>query len=189
MDLNGSIFDAINDLAGRIDIADDAMEFVAQYLTYVVFGLVVVSWFVRTGGDQSRRLAVYSSALSAALALGVAFVIQHFYTHPRPFVQRNDVVLLIQHAADSSFPSEHATGSFALATGVLVHRLRYGLALVALATLIAFSRVYVGVHYPYDVLGGAAIGITSAVAIRAARPPLGWLDRAVVIRIVPAALR
>lgn len=189
MDLNGSIFDAINDLAGHIDLADDAMQFAAQYLTYVVFALVVVSWFVRTGSDQSRRLAVYSSAITAALSLGAVFVVQQFYVHQRPFVQRDEVVLLIQHAADSSFPSEHATVAFALAAGLITYRFRYGSMLLGGAALVAFSRVYVGVHYPYDVIGGAAIGICFALALRTARPALERLDRSVVVPLIPAALR
>ncbi len=189
MDLNGSLFDAINDLAGHLDLADDAMQFAAQYLTYVVFALVVVSWFVRTGSDQSRRLAVYSSAITAALSLGAVFVVHHFYVHQRPFVQRDDVVLLIRHAADSSFPSEHATESFALAAGLIMYRFRYGMMLIGVAVLVALSRVYVGVHYPYDVLGGAAIGIFFALALRSARPALEWMDRSVVAPLIPGPLR
>ena len=109
--------------------------------------------------------------------------------HQRPFVQRDDVVLLIQHAADSSFPSEHATAAFALAAGLMTYRLRYGMMLTGIAALIAFSRVYVGVHYPYDVIGGAVIGIFFALALRPARPTLEWLDRRVVVPLIPAALR
>ncbi len=188
MDLNGSIFDAINDLAGRFDLADDAMRFVAQYMIFGVFALVLASWFVRTGSSQSRRLAVYTAAMTVALSLAAVLVVQHFYVHPRPFVERGGVALLIKHGADSSFPSNHATAAFALAAGVAMYRLHYGLALLALAAVISFSRVYVGVHYPFDVLGGAAIGITIALALRAVRPAMAWADR-VVVQAIPAALR
>ena len=78
---------------------------------------------------------------------------------------------------------------FAVATGIAIYRLRYGLVLLALAVLISFARIYVGVHYPGDVLGGAAIGGGVAFTLRPARQAFAWLDRVIVVRIVPAALR
>jgi undecaprenyl-diphosphatase len=189
LDLNGSIFDAINGLAGHVTIVDDAMKFAANYVIFGVFALVAASWFVRQGSGESRRLAVYTAGLTALLSIAVVMVIQHFYVHQRPFVARSDVVLLIKHSADASFPSEHATAAFALAAGVAMYRLRYGMVLLALATLISFARVYVGAHYPADVLGGAAIGITIALALRAARPLLAWFDRTAVVPVIPLALR
>lgn len=189
MDLNGSVFDAINGLAGHVTVADDAMKFAAEYVIFGVFALVAASWFARSGGDESRRLGVYTAALAAVLSIAMVQVIQHFYMHQRPFVARSGVVLLIKHGADASFPSEHTTAAFALAAGIAMYRLRYGLMLLALAALIAFARVYVGVHYPGDVLGGAAIGIGIALALRAARPAFELFDSAIVVRIVPSALR
>ena len=189
MDLNGSIFDAINDLAGHVTIADNVMKFCAQYVIFAIVALVAGSWFVRSGDDRARRVAVYTAVLTALLSLLAVQVIQHFYVHQRPFVTRSDVTLLISHGKDASFPSEHAAVAFALAGGIAAYRLRFGVVLIVLATLVGFSRIYVGVHYPGDVVAGALLGISIAAAIRGARPMLEWLDRAVVLRIVPAALQ
>ena len=189
MDLNGSLFDAINDLAGHVTVADEAMKFAAEYVIFAVFALAAASWFMRGGSDESRRIGVYTAVLAGALSIAIVMVIQHFYVHQRPFVGRTDVVLLIKRSADASFPSEHATAVFAVATGIAIYRLRYGLVLLALAVLISFARVYVGVHYPGDVLGGAAIGGGVAFTLRPARQAFAWLDRMIVLRIVPAALR
>lgn len=189
MDLNGSIFDTVNDLAGHATLADDVMKFAARYMIFVVFAVVASSWFVRSGSDESRRLGVYTACLTAALALVGALVIQQFYAHERPFVSRTDVTLLIRHGRDTSFPSDHASASFALAVGIAVYRLRLGIVLLALASVVAFARVYVGVHYPGDVLGGAALGGGMALTLRAARPAFVWLDQTIVLRVVPAALR
>ena len=189
MDANGSIFDGINDLAGHVPILDHSMEFAAQYVVYLIVAIAVASWFLRAGTGQNRRIAVYTAAAATAIALVAVVIIQHAYTHPRPFVDRNDVVLLIDHSRDSSFPSEHATAAFAIAAGIGLYRHRIGIALLGLAALAAISRVYDGVHYPADVAGGAAIGIVSALAVWSARGVLAWVDSHIVVRLVPSQLR
>lgn len=161
------------------------MKLVAQFMIYVIAAIVCASWFVRAGSGENRRLAVYTATMSAAVALLIAAAISAAYDHPRPFVVRSDVVKLIPHGSDSSFPSDHATAAFAIAAGIGLYRARLGVMLLALAFSIAFARVYVGVHYPVDVAGGAALGILVAFAVWLARPLLRWLDRAVVLRLVP----
>jgi undecaprenyl-diphosphatase len=189
--LNGGIFDRINEhLAGRLDTADWSMQFVAKYGVLIIAFVVVVSWFVRgTTSAENRRLACYTAVLGAALALLVAREIPMFYAHPRPFVVRGDVVLLVQHGADPSFPSEHTTVAFALAAGMGLYRPRWGWLLVMAAALIGFARVYVGVHYPADVAGGALIGIGGAAVAWCVRPALRWLDRMYVVRLMPRLLQ
>jgi undecaprenyl-diphosphatase len=79
------------------------------------------------------------------------------YASPKPLV----------HAPHSgSFPSGHATVSFACATVLAFHAPRAAPAFFVLAAAIAWSRVYVGVHYPLDVLGGAVLGVGIATALR-----------------------
>lgn len=165
------------------------MKFAAQYVIFAIMAIAVLSWFLRSGNDADRRMAVYTAGAASLLALVAALAIQHFYVHQRPFVLRTDVRLLLKHSADASFPSEHATVGFALATGILFFRARLGLLLVALASLTAFSRVFVGIHYPYDVLGGAAVGAISAGLARLAYPLFTWIDQTYVVRLVPEPLR
>jgi len=187
--LNGALFDAINDLAGRVTVLDRSMEWAARYAVFAIVLLVVASWFIHATSGTDRRLAVYTSVASAAISLAVAVVIQRYYVHQRPFVLRGDVRQLLPHSADPSFPSEHASAAFAMAAGLGMYRRWLGLAALVLAALTAFSRVYVGIHYPADVAAGAAIGVLVALALWFARPLLAWLDRNVVVRLAPAFLR
>jgi undecaprenyl-diphosphatase len=188
--LNGQLFDGINDLAGHVSLADHAMTWAAQYALFAIVAIVALSWFARAGNSADRRIAVYTAIAAAAIGVLVAQAIQHVYVHQRPFVLRHgDVVLLLNHSADPSFPSEHSTAAFAMAAGIGVYRQRVGGVLLALAALVAFSRVYVGIHYPADVAAGAAIGVIIVLALRFARPALAWLDRTIVLRVVPAPLR
>ena len=84
----------------------------------------------------------------------------------RPPLSRPVPEPLLEAPSTYSFPSGHATVSFACATvlALAVPRLRWPL--FALAALISFSRVYVGVHYPFDVLAGALLGVAIAIALR-----------------------
>lgn len=189
MDLNGALFEAINQSAGHVPLVDDVMKFVAQYGIYAVALIAVASWFSRGGTAADHRIAVYTALAATALALAVTLAIQHAYVHQRPFVVRTDVVQLVDHSPDASFPSEHATAAFALAAGIGLYRWRLGAALLVLAAWMAVARVYVGIHYPGDVAGGALIGVLAAVAFWWAQPLLAWLDRTVVLRLVPEALR
>ena len=74
------------------------------------------------------------------------------------------------HAADAGFPSDHATASFAIATAIVLRNRRWGIGALVLATLLSLTRVAIGVHYPSDVLAGAALGAASALALW--QPPI-----------------
>ena len=189
LSINGTLFDWMNDdIAGRVTFVDNVMKFFAQYGIYVIVAQLAASWFIRAGMGEQRRIAVYSALVSAGIALAIALMIQRVYDHPRPFVDRTDYVLLMRHAADSSFPSEHATAAFAISAAAGLYRQRLGILMLLIACVIAFSRVYVGVHYPADVGAGAAIGVVSAFAVWLARPLFSWADRAIVRRLVPSFL-
>lgn len=128
----------------------------------VIWGLIalVIAW--RMG--QRLLPVVLISAFVIGIADGTANLLKLLVNRPRPFVSVAHVSLLITRPASASFPSSHATT--ALAGAVLLSwfwpRSRRGFLLLAIA--IAFSRVYVGVHYPADVLAGAAIGTAIALA-------------------------
>ncbi len=98
----------------------------------------------------------------------IALVIKMTVERRRPYEALAEADPLLRASVGNSFPSGHAATSFAgaIILGYLFHRALPGL--LALAALVAVSRVYVGVHYPLDVLAGAALGSVVALAVVAA---------------------
>lgn len=104
----------------------------------------------------------------ALISLGICIFINNavlkvLIERERPFQSYSNIIALIPIPHDSSFPSGHTCSSFAVA-GILAKYLdrKYGIAAYTLAGLIAFSRLYVGVHYPTDVLAGMLLGIVGS---------------------------
>ena len=114
---------------------------------------------------------------SAALGLLVAHFLAGAVDRSRPFVSHHAVHLFIAHAKDPGFPSDHATGGFAIAMAVWLYDRTFGALLFALAGLLSFARVYAGTHYPGDVLAGAAIGAAAALVLHLPplRPIVEWI--------------
>ena len=130
----------------------------------------------RPYGSTRWKLAASSALASAGLGLLAGQVIGKLWFRERPFAAHPGSTLLLVHKSlDPSFPSDHATAAFAIAFAVLFFSIRAGLLFLLAASAIAFSRVLVGVHYPGDVLAGAAVGLLCAAAVATVgRPVLSW---------------
>ena len=125
-------------------------------------------------------LLLFKKTRAVGISVLLALLINLFITNislkniiarPRPFHVNPELMTLIKHPSSFSFPSGHTSGSFTAAL-VLFHLMpkKIGVPAVVLATMIGFSRMYVGVHYPTDVLGGIVVGIiASTVAILVVR--------------------
>ena len=171
------MFHTLNGALRHRDSPQDVAQF---YNAWAIFVLVAVGgaiWFVaRPGGSPRSKLAALSAAASAALALLVNVLLGHLWFHDRPFVGHpRATVLLVHHAADNSFPSDHASVAFAVAFAVLVFHRRLGLILVLGAAAIAIDRIFVGVHYPVDVAASLLVGLGSALFVTTVgRPQITW---------------
>ena len=147
-----------------------------------LFGLAAIAlWFLdRPGAVRKWKLATASALASAGLALLVAQVIGKAWSRDRPFVTHPSAHVWGARSHDPSFPSDHATAAFAIASAILLFDATAGWIFVAAAIAIAAGRVFVGVHYPADVLAGALLGVASAVfVVRVGRPVIGWAVRLV----------
>jgi len=113
-----------------------------------------------------RRGALLLTVVAIVVADVLTMAIKPLVERPRPFVRYPEPATLVRHPTDYSFPSGHAATSFAAATILSFAFPRWAPAFLVLAAAVAFSRVYVGVHYPLDVIGGAALGVLVATALR-----------------------
>ncbi|WP_040949023.1 undecaprenyl-diphosphatase [Gorillibacterium massiliense] len=171
--MNLIIFHWLNDLAGRLDGIDDIMEFFAQDLVWILIGVVACLWL--SGNIHNQKLA-FHAVLSATIALLLGgWVISPLVNHPRPFVG-HAVHLLVAHAPDPSFPSDHATLAFALAFGILVGKRKTGSFMLLLAILTGIARVYVGVHYPADIAGAIVLSACTTILISKLQRQLQPID-------------
>ncbi|MEU4033590.1 phosphatase PAP2 family protein [Streptomyces collinus] len=176
---------------------DRVMEFVGEYGLLVAMVLLVLWcwWSVRRRGGEDAASSVAAlvwAPLAAGLAVLVNVPIRGFVERPRPFVDHRGLDVLVSGKTDFSFVSDHATITMALGVGLFVAHRRFGLAGIGLALLEGFCRVYMGVHYPTDVVGGFALGTAVALLLsplamalltplmKAAQrsPRAGWLVRA-----------
>jgi undecaprenyl-diphosphatase len=133
-----------------------------------IFIAIVIGWFLvgwLRGLPFERRGAI-AALLAAGGSLAVNQVITHIWSRDRPFVAHPGTVHLLHgHAADASFPSDHASAAFAIAMVILLTHRRVGICALLGAAFLCYARVYSGIHYPADVLAGAIIGITVAILV------------------------
>jgi len=120
--------------------------------------LIYTIWNYKLWRDMA--LVAIGSAIIARFV--VASGIRYFYYHARPYLVIAETNLLLVHEGVSSFPSGHTIFVFALATGVYRYNKKVGIWFYVLAGLVGFSRIFVGVHWPYDILAGAGLGILVA---------------------------
>jgi len=128
---------------------------VAQWLIGGVALLLLALWL---WGSRACRAAVLMAAQTAGLALCCNVLIGLCFMHPRPFMIPLGHTYLA-HAAETSFPSDHAVVFFAVGLGLCTWRKALGGLLLALGALVGLARIYLGVHFPFDIAGSLVVAI------------------------------
>lgn len=111
-----------------------------------------------------RKIAVFSIVSLIICALLVNVILKPLIHRPRPFSELADIVLLIKAPKDYSFPSGHTAASFVMVYIFFRHIKKYFIPVLITGILIAFSRMYLSVHFPSDIIAGIIIGIFSGYA-------------------------
>lgn len=148
----------------------------------VLFGVLLLVGVFRARADRTRTLAASGWACVAVLlALAVNQPVGRLFGEGRPYATHPQLLVLASRTSDFSFPSDHAVMAGAVAAGLLLSGRRLGLVAVGAALLMAFARVYLAAHYPWDVLAGLLLGASASV--------LGWLVLAPVLTTFTGWLR
>jgi undecaprenyl-diphosphatase len=163
-----TLFLWINGLAGNVAFVDEFFKGIANDYIFIISACLIMLalWFgTREAGQRERnQLGVIVASLGLGIAQGFVSLTNAFLTRPRPFTELPTNLLFYQ-PTDSSFPSNSTAVIFAIAVAIFLVNRRAGAVLFGLAILHGFSRIYVGIHYPLDVLGGAAEGTVAALLV------------------------
>jgi len=170
MTLDITLFNFINNFAEQSKIIDTIGVFLAQYLPYLLAAVLLIFIFYPKTNRKENQVMVFIAILLAFISrFIVKGAILLFYNRPRPFVALADThSLLPMNISENfqSFPSDHAIFFFALATGVYFYNKKLGIILFICAILIGLARIFVGVHWPSDIISGAVLGILTAFLIQ-----------------------
>jgi undecaprenyl-diphosphatase len=157
--MNMEFFRLINNLANKNGILDKVMIFFSKDMPYIFVAISAIVFILGIVKNNSNtRKAVFSTFVITVINLFLSVIIGKVYYEDRPFVH-NKINLLVPHPADSSFPSDHAIGTMSIALGFTKYNKILSGILTILSLIVGFSRVYVGNHYPMDVIGAYVIVI------------------------------
>ena len=149
-ELNLSLFSWINASPEASNTSIHFAIFIANDLLYCM--ILLFAWFWLRGNYDTKK-QILNAFIFTSIAILISQCISHVYYHPRPFVMEVGRTL-IYHAPNGSFPSDHMLIFSSIAFSYLFSAQRkLGISLLVMAWLVAWSRVYLGVHFPLDMLG------------------------------------
>ena len=149
-ELNLSLFSWINASPEASNASIHFAIFIANDLLYCM--ILLFAWFWLRGNYDTKK-QILKAFIFTSIAILISQCISHVYYHPRPFVMEVGRTL-IYHAPNGSFPSDHMLIFSSIAFSYLFSAQRkLGVFLLVMAWLVAWSRVYLGVHFPLDMLG------------------------------------
>jgi len=164
--VNERLFLAINGLSHHSSFLDALMVFCAQYIPFILIAFIAYLWLFN---KRDGRRAAFRASLSGGGALVLARIVGVLHYQALPSVLGIGRPLIV-HAANNSFPSDHVSFSFGIAISLIFSgSANIWPQALLLAILVAFARVFVGVHFPLDVLAGALVGTVASLMVHLAR--------------------
>lgn len=154
---NLEIFYQIHNLSSKSRLLDFLMVFGAEFLIYIAFCLAF--YFSFAGGIKEKK-ALRLTFIAVVLGYLIVQIIRIFVDIPRPMIAHK-ISPLIANPNASSFPSAHTTTMSILAFSFLYYKSKVASFLIIFLIWVGVSRIFVGVHYPLDILGGMVVGLLS----------------------------
>ncbi len=159
MNIDIFLFNKINGLAGKSACLDGTAIFFARYFEYFLIFVLLLSLVKNARKYWPMVVQAFSGAVLARLV--ITNIIRWLFPRPRPFVELHINPLFNYNPLESSFPSGHAAFYFAISTVVYSWNKKAGILFYIASFFIAIARVFSGIHWPSDILAGAAVGILS----------------------------
>lgn len=160
---NYFFFSLIHGLSGRNFIIDSAGVFFAEYLAYII-GIAFFFLVFSEKGLRKKIFFLSESIIAVILSRGIITeAIRFFYYSPRPFDALHFQPLIPE--SGSSLPSGHMAFFFALAMVIYFYNKRWGIWYFSFSALIGIARIFVGVHWPTDIIAGIVIGILCGILV------------------------
>jgi undecaprenyl-diphosphatase len=162
MSLKDFLFFKINGLAESNICLDTLGIFFAYYFGYIFIFILFILLFLK----YKKEILIFWRVVLSAIISRLVFteIIRYFFYRPRPFVDL-PINLLISGPNSASFPSGHAAFYSAIAFYILLKDKKLGIFALICAFLISVSRVFVGVHWPIDIVAGFIVGLISALIV------------------------
>jgi undecaprenyl-diphosphatase len=186
------LFRTVNHVATRTGwLHPVAVGYAKDGIALFALALAAGWWIARDQDDTESSAALVCTVVAVFVALGAAQLLGHLVDRARPYDAIAGARVLVDRTTDFSFPSDHATVAGAVAGGLWLLDRRLGHITVGLAVVMAASRVYVGAHYPSDVLAGLVLGaVVAAAGVRGLGSTVArLLDRAATTRLEPLIRR
>lgn len=158
--MNNKVFKLINQFSGRYSPIDLLMILISNKIRYVFIFVLIFMWF----RNDSYKKVSCNAVKSTGITMLIYTLIKLFYFKPRPFVNKR-VGILIPSKMDSTFPSKHTLLVFAISTSIFLYDRVLGSIMWVLSVLTGFSRIWVGHHYPSDIIGSAFIASMTSIIL------------------------
>ena len=157
---NLSLFFLIFSLSNHSALIDTLMIFGARFIIYLTFLLMFILSF--KGGTKERK-ALIVAILAIPIIILLIKGIHIFFYENRPYIDYQLTPLIPPYEPDASFPSRHASIMSGIAFAYIYFKSKWAPLFLILLLWVGISRIYVGVHYPLDILGGIIVGLVSAI--------------------------